>query len=459
MNSFDEVLIDPPRGAFEATLYAAVDAVHRQLRQTPGTHDLRLDTCERSELQSLWHAMDQSPSGCREWPTRDRLWHPTNHGSFLVAWWRDYLSRWHVRLVGDWPAEGVRLPMAGPSRPALARIYPANSVVVTEHRRSRLLVVCGCGTWGEPEALGWMGPCCGPCFDRAADEPAPPLGWNVGKQAITDVAVSPTGECVASRCSGRVEVREVSSGRLLAEWSGHTDGIAWSPNGNHVAVQVGHRLTATRDQMPGWIGVPGSPFVFHSQTRSLIFLEGYSSRLRLQSLESSHIFRDFTLAPGARLSDLAVSPNGQLLAAALEDEVLFWDVFTGAGKARTPLRGCQGPLAFSPDGNFLACGVSGPARGLVLYDLINRRTWASLDTESVMHDFAFSPDGTLVVTTDDDGVRVWDVGTEVECRCLSSGDGRESFHSLAFTPDGRLLVLGTSDGNVRVWPAEILRGE
>jgi hypothetical protein len=119
------------------------------------------------------------------------------HRSFLVndefridvcvAWWQDRLGRrhWYAEAgsLDDVVAAGDRRGGAGIVQgflnhedDALRWVAPRGSYIQrVEGAGVRPLVVCRCGFVGSPESLGWMGECCGPCFDRQ-QEGLPPLG-------------------------------------------------------------------------------------------------------------------------------------------------------------------------------------------------------------------------------------------------------------------------------------------
>src|SRR5262249_7541741 len=50
----------------------------------------------------------------------------------------------------------------------------------------------------------------------------------------------------------------------------------------------------------------------------------------------------------------AFAPDGRTVVTAGHRSLFFWDV--AAGKLRRELKGCRGPVAFSRDGKYLACG-------------------------------------------------------------------------------------------------------
>lgn len=460
MNSFDDLLIDPPRGVLEATLYEADDALRRDLHGEPGWAEARLEACQRAQLEALWKQMDQAPAGHREWQAHGRGWRYSTRAGLIVLWWRDYLKRRHVRVVGGCAHKGARLPVPGPTRPPLACIYQGHTVILSRHRRYRLLVVCACGAWGEPAEVAWMGTCCGPCHDRRPEEAFAPLGWHAGPAAVERLAVSPDGERLGTlSAGGDVEVRELRTGRRLA-WCnfGESAGkIAWEPGRPVLAVggSPARDGGACREDQ-GLRGLP-QPFAFLPDG-SGVLVENMNRQPTLLDSDSWQLVRRYPPGRASRIDDLGVSPDGSLLVGATGEGLLLWGVRTAWPRPLIALGGCQGPLVFSPDGKLLAVQARAAFPHVVLVDVTRGRHHATLGAASGALDFAFSPDGGLIATVGEDTLRVWEVKTGLERLSLSSG-GEEGLRSLAFTPDGRLLVLGTGAGNVRVWPAEILRAE
>jgi WD40 repeat protein len=101
-------------------------------------------------------------------------------------------------------------------------------------------------------------------------------------------------------------------------------------------------------------------------------------------------------------------------------------------------------LAFSPDGNLLAAGYEDMR--VVLYDAQTGEPIRVLRGHTGgVYDVAFSPDGRLLASGAGDGTMLWDVETGARVHTLEG-----SAYKVAFSPDGRLLA--TKDGaRVILW--------
>ena len=114
-------------------------------------------------------------------------------------------------------------------------------------------------------------------------------------------------------------------------------------------------------------------------------------------------------------------------------------------------RGRAGPLAFSPDGKYLAVGTT---IGLWWYELATMEPVALWETErGMLSALKFSSDGTLLATGNSDGgIKIWDVQNH---RCLMEKQrmGRSDRASeLVFSPDGQCLASsGGRYDAVYVW--------
>jgi WD40 repeat protein len=155
---------------------------------------------------------------------------------------------------------------------------------------------------------------------------------------------------------------------------------------------------------------------------------------------------------------LAFSRDGNLVALgpdAVPYGVTLVDIASGRTVAVLPIPGSGDVLAFSPDGQSLACEYRIPDPGsgelqkyfVRLWDIPNRRQRLDLDYgDTGVRAVAFSPDSKLLATTDC-VVRVWDLAADPP-RVLCQQE-EEIPQCLTFSPDGRVLLVGNALGEVK----------
>lgn len=151
---------------------------------------------------------------------------------------------------------------------------------------------------------------------------------------------------------------------------------------------------------------------------------------------------------------IAISPDGNLLAANDGSKIQLWDLATR--QPLQPLIGHNGTitaLAISPDGRTLAS--SSLDRTTNLWDL-QRHTLIGSMASGRASTLAFSPDGRRLATGSrvrqwadgvysSPGVQFWDVATQQFLFKL----GEEPTRAIAFSPDGNLFAVGNT--KTEVW--------
>jgi WD40 repeat protein/serine/threonine protein kinase/tetratricopeptide (TPR) repeat protein len=152
----------------------------------------------------------------------------------------------------------------------------------------------------------------------------------------------------------------------------------------------------------------------------------------------------------ASFSEPAWGRNGELLAAvegtSFGNRVVVWDVGSGKVKGIVPSPlGTMLRLAFSPDGQWLACACN---EGLLVLDTGDFRQRALVRLDDVLA-VCFSPDGRfLAFRTGTGAVHVWKTSTNREIALLRNPAGWPC--SLRFSPDGKILASADA-GSVRLW--------
>ncbi|CAN0198479.1 unnamed protein product, partial [Phaeothamnion confervicola] len=151
------------------------------------------------------------PEGVEFWAAREAV--ATGFtGQVLVAWWTAVSGRRHVRVVGRvvTPETGYLVNASKMNtRPPVWHVFPDRVYRRRAGRANDLVAVCGCGAVGTEKALGWAGPCCGPCIDFQEEHGAPPpqrpalLRTPVPCLAV---AASADGRWVAGACADRVRL-------------------------------------------------------------------------------------------------------------------------------------------------------------------------------------------------------------------------------------------------------------
>jgi N-acetylneuraminic acid mutarotase len=163
-----------------------------------------------------------------------------------------------------------------------------------------------------------------------------------------------------------------------------------------------------------------------------------------------------TLKHVGRIGGLVFSPDGRLLAAGAQytessQTLKIWEVSTGRQMLSLEPGGPTfSDVAISPDGSIVALAAG---KTIKLWNIERGReigAWKGHDEQ--VYALTFSRDGKLLVSGSyDRTVRVWNVADGQEVHVLTGHTG--AVRSAAFSRDGRVLATGSSDGVIRLWDA------
>jgi WD40 repeat protein/serine/threonine protein kinase len=288
---------------------------------------------------------------------------------------------------------------------------------------------------------------------------------------VRSVAFSPDGKRVASyNGDGTASIWEVSTGRellTLGEHNGVEGSVAFSPDGNRIVTgSRGHGGSDTQTQV--WDAKTGQELLTlkgHTATVVCARFSRDGKRILTGSLDQTAKLWDAT--SGRELLTLGGYTNagvGVLAAFSLDNlrivtscghqPVKVWDAATGrelfalAGKARESADFDYIPVAFSPDGKWIATSMDKVA---MLYDAASGAEVLSLNGHTAqISSVAFSPDGRWIATASvDQTARTWEAASGREL--LTFKGHTSEVWRLAFSPDGQRIATGSLDQTVKIW--------
>ena len=301
------------------------------------------------------------------------------------------------------------------------------------------------------------------------------------KEEVNTVAFSPDGTKLASgsgfHLPGMLKLWDVETGQDIATFrvqEGSDNSVAFSPDGTKLAwagrlwdVETKQQLDILRDKglsnvafSPNGKILAGTGIGAIERTRTGV--------VKLYDVETGRLLNTLTATQRTKLrewtkrvSSIAFSPDGQLLASGSADDgtIKLWDIETGQNTAIFTAKPEDGSsmlcVVFSPDGTKLAVGS---AEGIKLLEVSTGQhiytrqhiDLGELESSARIFSVAFSPDGRKLASASWDGVKLWDAETGRHITTLR-GHTR-GVDSVEFSPDG-LTFASNSVAGAQVWEA------
>jgi WD40 repeat protein len=280
--------------------------------------------------------------------------------------------------------------------------------------------------------------------------------------SVNSVAFSPDGNRLASGSDDQSVILWSTTARHkladpLADYPRATAvSVAFNPEGklalgswsNGVALWdfATNKVKYLTDQKTSVYSIAFSPVRDHNRLAWGV----NSGAVFLWDVNAGQQIGDPLIGHSARITSLAFSPDGKILASASRDKsIILWDVNTGKPRIG-PLLGHEDvitSLAFSPDGSTLASGSWD--KSVILWDVATGQSKTLGSHNGRVTSIAYSPDGsTLASAGRDKSIILWDVARRQSKRFTGHDAG---ITSLAFSPDGRMLASGGDDRSIVLW--------
>ncbi len=244
---------------------------------------------------------------------------------------------------------------------------------------------------------------------------------------VQAMAFSPDGRtAVSASCAELVAANECIRGEI----------IVWNVSGDAGQAAEIERIEAH----DGWVHT----LAFVPGTSTLISGGGDGKLLTWDADPESATFgalQNELAAYPAAVRSLAISPDGTLLALALQSDTALAVVEASTGNSLHTLAGHTGPVSkviFAPDGQFILSASDDAT--MILWDAATGEKVRVFEGHTAaVNDIVFSPDGTTILSRSADlTARLWDVPTGTILRTHKTLFG---LGCIGISPDGRLAYV------------------
>jgi hypothetical protein len=466
MGTFERRFVRPSR-------FSVVDALEQAA--TEANEALHVVETGSDHWNAFLADIHEEPEGFRQWHHREA---GSRAGVVGLAWWTDHLRRRHFRVWAGSSADGSYFAQLHPEHhplPPLWHVAPDRIFERMRHGQREWLAACPCGMVGTPQAIGWMGTCCGVCHYSKAESLSEPA---VHTSRLTEADVplrhlgfSPDGRwLVGAGESGQAHLWDLAAGAAhttIELAHGETEALAFSPDGRLLA-------RAGSDRMLRFFAVEtGAEISAYPSPKSVQSVVIAPDDLTLAIVaektfevwgrpEASLPWLPTYVREGA-VYGAAFDRRGDRIAASLAWEVVVLRIPERAG-CPSPFRmrhlgSSPEVLGFQNDGRHLALlrhDTWNPqngalARSVAFWDVeLNQEMGRyPLHCQSAVH--ALSLDAEWLAGTDGAAVVVDHMRGDGRWFKLDCGR-RQKLEALAFSPDGQTLATADAEGAIKLWP-------
>jgi WD40 repeat protein len=321
--------------------------------------------------------------------------------------------------------------------------------------------------------------------------------------AIFDIAISPDSQTIAAVTTNETFLYQLSDWQLLLSIEVNANSVDFSPDGQKLALglnsdpdylqlrdaKTGEVIVTAQTEQAAWAvkisprgdviatggysttiwSLDGSildqygPYVSGGQTTSISFspdgeflAEGSDYFLKIwRVLDNGRIinYREIDLSQFnyATVFDVAISPNGKLVATALSSGIGVWNLATGRRVFYTAADDSftiYNSLAWSSDSSTIAAASN--QTGVELWNITTGENPITLNNPSgSFSTLAWSPDGQKLGVGAEEGIAyIFDTHNGTVLNDFGSG---YELNSIAFAPDDQTLALGYGDRTAQIW--------
>jgi WD40 repeat protein len=274
------------------------------------------------------------------------------------------------------------------------------------------------------------------------------------------LAVSPDGRYLACGTSeGKVVLFDTTTWTALRSLEGHGDSVtavAFAPDGRVLATGSDDTLvklwTVPEGGLRLTISAGAKVNAVSFAPRANLLAVGKDTRLQIYDTLTGTSVKRFD---NRICNAVSFSPNGNLVAAASLYDVQLLDTASWSKTATFKAGGSVSDVAFSPNGELLAvsCWDSESVR---IYKVSTRSLVNSLEAGQMLC-LAFDPSSRLLAMgrrnfpSGPAAVRIWKAAENEVGKVADLAGHEASVGSVVFDPRGNWLASCASDGTIRVW--------